>query len=181
MVSAALNWDFHPRRKNARLRMGIPASLVTIDGREQITLLDLSQTGARLCLSRSARLSNGVLKWLGFEAFGSAVWRDETVVGLQFDEPIALDWLLDTRAKLPSCLDEDADVRSFARAWVNGSVEAKDQVPASKLPARTVPHRAMGASSRLLTLDSGWDRAGTPFVIGGILFGLVAGYISCRF
>ena len=58
MATTAENFDFKPRRGKARLRTGIPAALVTMDGRQELSLVDLSESGARLALREAASSVN---------------------------------------------------------------------------------------------------------------------------
>ena len=97
MASDTLNWDFRPRRADARLRLGIEAEFVTVHGQYRDTLMNLSETGARVLFVSSEKVSDGVLKWMGFEAFCSTVWRADGNLGLCFEKPIDPAWLLETR------------------------------------------------------------------------------------
>lgn len=133
MANTAFNWDLKPRRAKARLRLGIPAELITIHGRCQVTLLDLSETGARIQYD-GERISDGVLKWLGYEAFGSVVRRDGHEIGLHFDTPIDHDWLLDTREWLSVIAQGEDELRRFAKEWATG-----DELQSS--PARVLGKR----------------------------------------
>lgn len=185
MASLAVSSDFHPRRGKARLRLGIPADLITVHGRHRVSLVDLSESGARLQCD-SARISDGVLKWLGYEAFGAVVWREGEEAGLHFDQPIEGAWLLDTRQWLPEIARETDGVRRFAKEWVAGDRAETAPRPTRHRRAQTLPHLAVvaDASVRDWKRQAGamnWLRAGKPFIFGGVVVGLIAGYASILF
>lgn len=112
--------DHQPRRAFARLRLGIPARLLSLDGQQWVTLVDLSQSGARVVLESTSRISGGLLRWLGFEAFGDPAWQAGEELALHFDEPIAPGWLFETRQRAPVELDRDLHARDAARDFVSG-------------------------------------------------------------
>lgn len=182
MTSAALPCDFRPRRGKARLRLGIPAGLLTVHGRTDVTLLDLSESGARLRYE-GERISDGVLEWLGFEAFGAIVRRDDGELGLRFDEPVTRDCVLDTRELVPTLPQDEDEVRTFAREWVGGRDGQRVSAHISGLRAETLRQRAVAGEFRAThraqaTGMRNWLRAAPPFVAGGVLVGLFAGYWS---
>lgn len=112
------------RRGHARLRLGIAAELMTLDGRKRVTLLDLSQSGARVRLNEPGRLRQAMLYWIEFEAFGLVVWQDGLQVGLEFEPPISEATVLATRSWQPSehVRQVRAEQRQFARNWATGRV-----------------------------------------------------------
>jgi hypothetical protein len=120
MASAALQAEHQPRRTYARLRLGVMARLLTLDGEQWVTLIDLSQGGARVALGASGKVTGGLLRWLGYEAFGDPVWQAGDELALHFDEPIASDWLIETRRRAPAELDYEVYARRVAREWVGG-------------------------------------------------------------
>ena len=183
MVAAAVNLDFEPRRGKARLRAGIAAELVSVNGRQKVSLVDLSQTGARLRVHDSEPLGRGVLKWMDFEAFGSVVRREGKDIGLQFEYPIDLAWVLDTKEWLSVRPRGKDEVREFARDWVHGHAAATAR--------RTIfgtRGRASAILSEIVVPSQGprqpnrtaieWCRAGMPFAFGGVLLGMIAGFWS---
>ena len=120
-MSAALQIDQKPRRAHSRLRLGIPARILSLDGLQRATLVDLSQSGARLQLDSPAKVGGGMLAWLGFETFGDAVWQVGDQMALHFDEPIPAAWVLATRQWAPT--EQRAErlrTRDAAREWVGG-------------------------------------------------------------
>ena len=182
MTSAALPCEFKPRRGKARLRLGISADLLTVHGRTGVTLLDLSETGARLRYEGD-RISDGVLEWLGFEAFGSIVRHVDGELGLRFDEPVTQDCVLDTRELVPTLPQGEDEVRTFARTWVGGRDGQRVSAHVSGLRAEVFRQRAVASEFRATHRKQAggmrnWLRAAPPFIAGGVLVGLFAGYWS---
>ncbi|HYD23859.1 MAG TPA: PilZ domain-containing protein [Croceibacterium sp.] len=105
-----------PRRAYSRLRVGIDASLDTLDGRQKVRLIDLSRAGAHVVLSQPETIREGVLRWLRFDTFGIAMWQAEDDVGLKFDRLLPLRVLDETRERAP------AVVLEMAQAWVTGNL-----------------------------------------------------------
>ena len=113
--------DQSPRRGYSRLRLGIAARLETIAGTQSVRLIDLSQNGARLILSQPGDIRDAVLTWLGFEAFGSVIWREDDQVGMHFAELVPIEQLLETRQRAPSVVREaELEAKAMAREWVAG-------------------------------------------------------------
>lgn len=176
MASAAIDLEFKPRRGKARLRTGIPAALVTMDGRQEISLVDLSESGAGILVADPGHIAGGVLQWMDYEVYGAVVRRVGKDVGLQFDEPIDPAWVLDTRMWLPELTDSKGQLRRFARDWVAGGAPQTERaqisgMPSSKYGTGGPPHSALKA----------WLRAGVPFVLAGALVGVIAGLASTFF
>jgi hypothetical protein len=97
------------------------ARLLTLEGEQWVTLVDLSQSGARVVLGASDKVSaGGLLRWLGYEAFGDPAWQFGDELALHFDEPIKADWLLETRRRAPVELSRDRHIRRVASEFVCG-------------------------------------------------------------
>ena len=96
------------RRQHARLRLGIPARLETLEGRYPVRLVDLSHGGAQIEMESEAPVREGVLSWMLFETFGIAAWQDGESVGLEFDRPLSRECLIATRKKAPEIMREAA-------------------------------------------------------------------------
>ncbi len=122
-MTIALQAEHQPRRAYSRLRLGIPARLLTLDGQQYVTLVDLSQSGARILLEASGKVTGGLLRWLGFETFGDPAWQTGGELALHFDEPIEAAWLIETRRRAPVELDCELLARQAAREWVSGRPE----------------------------------------------------------
>lgn len=113
------------RRDHQRLRLRLPAEMIVLAGTQPVLLLDLSQSGARLAIRSAPRFKQGYLRWLEFETFGETVWVEGNMFGLRFDEELAADILLRTRALAPDEWQRQSDEQSdevleYARAWATG-------------------------------------------------------------
>lgn len=112
------------RRHCSRLRVRLPARLVTHTETRRVILADLSLTGARLLTQGALRDGQeAVLEWDRHEAFGAVVWQEGPACGLLFFDPIDEATLMATRgiddaARLPQ--DREL-VRQIARQWVEGA------------------------------------------------------------
>lgn len=112
------------RRAHARLRVGIAARFETLDGQEAVRLVDLSQSGAHIVVTGAGEIRRGVLCWLQFEAFGDVVWRDGDDAGIEFEELLPIEQLMETRERAPSIVrDEALGDRLAARDFVAGSID----------------------------------------------------------
>lgn len=110
------------RRRHSRLRVCLPAKLVTLSGTVHATLLDVSFRGARLAVSRFVTPgSDAVLSWGKFEAFSRIAWCRGDQCGLDFDEPLHGDVLLATRDLADATPPTDT-TRQTAKAFVTGVV-----------------------------------------------------------
>jgi len=110
-----------PRRGHPRLWLGLPAWLQTLDGPQRVRLVDLSQSGAHLVLSRPDPLRQAFLSWLTFEAFGDIVWQRGYEAGIRFDRLLPLGHMVETRKSAPTVVREESrDVRVAAKNWVGG-------------------------------------------------------------
>jgi len=105
-----------PRRAFLRLHVGIDAYLDTLEGRQKVYLVDLSQSGAHVALSEPREVTEGVLSWLGFDTFAIAAWQRDDEVGLQFDRLLPLHYMVETRQRAPSL------VLDMAQDWVTGGL-----------------------------------------------------------
>jgi len=115
--------DQTPRRAHSRLRLGISARIETLDGKQRVRLLDLSQGGAHIVLSEPHDIRKAVLSWLRFETYGEVVWQEGQHIGLAFDRPLPLACLVETRQRAPTVVREEAmGVEQAARQWVAGTL-----------------------------------------------------------
>ena len=105
------------RRRHSRLRVHLPAKLITLDGTLSATLLNLSYSGAKLLLGTRAvrRGSSAVLNWGAFEAFCTVAWVTGGHCGLDFDEALHPQVLIATRdlADITPRLDANRKVSSW--------------------------------------------------------------------
>jgi hypothetical protein len=111
-----------PRRAYSRLRLGITAQLETLDGRQSVRLIDLSQGGAHIILSKPGDVRQGMLTWLHFETFSTLAWEEGEHVGLKFDKLLPLTVLVETRHLAPTVVRDEAMLaQEAARDWVAGT------------------------------------------------------------
>jgi PilZ domain len=110
------------RRRHSRLRLQLPARLITLEGTLHATLIDLSQTGAKVALDANApSRGDGFLAWGSFEIFCSIAWADHRLCGLVFDLPLPSEVLIATRNLGDTTPPVDAN-RAAARAWAAGVI-----------------------------------------------------------
>ena len=111
------------RRRHSRLRVHLPAKLITLDGTVSATLLNLSYSGAKLLLGAKAmrRGSSAVLNWGTFEAFCTVAWVAGGHCGLDFDEALGSQVLIATRDLADITPRVDAN-RAAAQEWAAGRV-----------------------------------------------------------
>ena len=122
MTDSPDDQDQAPRRAFLRLPLGISARLETLDGRQRVRLMDLSQGGAHVILSQAGDIRQAVLTWLHFETFGTVAWHDGQHLGLTFDKLLPLAVLVETRQRAPSVVREEAmSAELAAREWVAGT------------------------------------------------------------
>lgn len=110
------------RRNFARLRVGIAARFDTLDGTQKVRLVDLSQGGAHIILSKPGEPAAGLLTWLDFEAFGETAWREGEDLGLKFERLLPLSCLVATRKRAPSVVRAEELGEDLAQAWVSGEL-----------------------------------------------------------
>lgn len=115
------------RRRSPRLHLSVPAKLISVYETQNCTLLDISQTGARLALERPLGVeTSGYLRVGPIEVFATAVrmrMSDEGVGinGVEFDVRLSKPQVLAVRAYAENY--EMAERRAFlmhARDWVMG-------------------------------------------------------------
>ncbi len=86
------------RRADARLRLSLPAELITLDGQGHAVVENLSRTGARIATRMNLRpKSCCVMRWSGAEAFCTVRWSGGGRCGLVFDSPLSRDELMRAR------------------------------------------------------------------------------------
>ena len=111
------------RRRDSRLRVTVPARLITLTGHHKVALRDISQTGAKLSVPEQVRAGDdGVLEWLDFETFGSIIWTGGGFAGIAFDEELPVGALLTTRQKFDqgAFKTEEDIAREQAAEWCLG-------------------------------------------------------------
>ena len=119
MTDLSVDQDQAPDRAFPRLQLGISAQLETLEGRQRVRLMDLSQGGAHVILSAPASIKECVLTWIRFETFALVAWVDGKHVGLEFEKPLPLPVLVETRQRAPSVVREEEE--RVAKEWVQGA------------------------------------------------------------
>jgi len=111
------------KRSESRLRVRLPARLITHHGEYTVVLRDLSQRGASIERADLPQQSgDAVLIWGKYEAFGKVKWSGKNRCGMHFYDEIPPKWLIATR-DLDDLehLPEDRELhRQAAQAWVAG-------------------------------------------------------------
>ncbi|MEM9501014.1 MAG: PilZ domain-containing protein [Pseudomonadota bacterium] len=110
------------RRAAARLRLSIPARLLTVCETQRCVLLDLSRNGARVGLRRPLEVGDaGFLLFADFELFGGVVRSAKGINGLEFDVRLSDDDVLKVRRLADGyAFDERRALRAEVREWVEG-------------------------------------------------------------
>ena len=85
------------QRAHPRLRVRVPARLISFDGFLPATLLNLSHSGARIRTFRPVTFREAALQWLDYEAFGQIVWQANDMFGFAFETRLPVRCLMDTR------------------------------------------------------------------------------------
>jgi PilZ domain len=110
------------RRGCSRLRLRQPAELISLGGQVRCTLINLSQTGARIEISPAPRPgASAFLRFCGQEAFGAVVWSSPTACGLRFDDALTPKVMLAARDFAdanPQLVRQQFE--SSVRDWVSG-------------------------------------------------------------
>lgn len=114
------------RRGAARLRLAVPALVITTKANDPCVLLDLSRTGARIGMARPLDLGELLyLKIARLEVFAEVVRRHcgqaGGVNGLTFDEPLPDAAVLAVRHHAETFAQRERDsLRDQVRRWVSG-------------------------------------------------------------
>lgn len=110
------------RRAAARLRLALPAKLVTICETRTCVVSNLSQTGAQIGLERPLALGDAAfLQCGGIDQFGTIVRCRRGVNALHFEAPLTHDQVLAIRdfADNSDALERQS-LRQMARDWIAG-------------------------------------------------------------
>ena len=91
--------ELRGRRAEPRAYIQLPASVEALDGRNSVSLLDVSRTGARLEAADLPAVGKDVVLRCGaIDTFGTVVWNISGRCGVHFDEPIGGQDLMALRA-----------------------------------------------------------------------------------
>ena len=116
MVTPQPHESVDARRAHLRLSLGIGALFDTLDGRQHVRLIDLSQSGAQIILNGPKPVDKGVLTWLQFDTYAEVAWQERDQIGLTFDRLLPLPVMVETRTRAPWV------VRELAQSWVSGDL-----------------------------------------------------------
>lgn len=110
------------RRGAARLRLSIPARLVSLYEAHRCIVLDLSRSGARVSLDHPLDIGDGAFLHLGeIDHFASVVRQSEGANGLEFDVPLTEEQVLSVRQYAEGFEAQvKREWRERARDWVMG-------------------------------------------------------------
>ena len=81
------------RRHAPRVRLDMPARLITPEGTCPVMLENMSAGGAKIVLPEPVEFVVCVLRWMDRHAFADVVWREGAFVGVKFNEPISVETL----------------------------------------------------------------------------------------
>ncbi|KPP88589.1 PilZ domain-containing protein [Erythrobacter sp. HL-111] len=117
------------RRAAPRLRVSLPAQLISIEGNQPCVLMNLSRTGAQVALIDAVRRGEGaVLRCASLEVFGEVIRSEFGLNALRFEEALSDDQVLAIRHYYETF--EDRERRALidtARKWVTG--DTSDERP----------------------------------------------------
>lgn len=110
------------RRGDPRLRLTLPAELITLNGQGAAQIENLSLSGARVATHLALNPgSSCLLRWLDQEVFAIVKWARNNRCGLIFDEHLSEDTLLRTRnMEAQAQRVEEERWQHSARDFVNG-------------------------------------------------------------
>ena len=110
------------RRADSRLRLQLPAELITLDGPTRCRLENLSSRGAQLAIAGPLRIGKcGFLRCAGMENFGTVVWSDHAYCGVRFDTALSQQTLFAIRRMAETFTAEESKRNSAAiHDWVAG-------------------------------------------------------------
>lgn len=115
------------RRGAARLRLSIPAKLISLFATQRCILIDISRGGAQVGLAEPLRLGEDLcVEIAGLEPFGTVVRCDRGlhggVNGIAFEDWLSDEEVLSVRRFSENFLEvEQARLRREARKWITGA------------------------------------------------------------
>lgn len=110
------------RRSAPRLRLSLPARLITIDGNQPCILLNLSRSGAQVALFEALRTGeSAVLRCASIDVFGDIVRCEIGLNALRFETELRDENVLAIRRYADSYAEnERRSLVETARNWVTG-------------------------------------------------------------
>lgn len=115
--------ELRGRRSEMRACLVLPASAEAISGLLNVTLLDVSMTGARVEGFRlPAAGKDIVLRCGSVDAFGTIAWAASGRCGIHFEEPVTVEQLSELRAMAAEADSAPMTVaeRQACDDWLNG-------------------------------------------------------------
>ncbi len=112
------------RRAAARARLALPGRAVSFDGTKSCLVLDVSQTGAQIGCEDVPKVgAMVVIEVSSVELFGTVAWVRGNHYGLDFDEPLAHETVVDLRHQADAFdRTERARLLKLAEEFVVGRV-----------------------------------------------------------
>ena len=110
------------RRGAPRLRLSIPAKLMTVSETRRCVLLDVSRSGARIGIAKPIEEGDaGFLRFSDFDLFATVARTEDGRNGLEFDVELSDDDVLAIRRYAETYeMSERTALMDEARAWVTG-------------------------------------------------------------
>ena len=111
------------RRSQSRLRVRLPARVITLSGTFSAILADLSMGGARIQMERALKPgAEAVLQWGPYEAFGEICWVGDGLCGIRFHDFLSPRTVVATRdLDDTEHLGSDRELtRETVREWAEG-------------------------------------------------------------
>ena len=110
------------RRAAARLRLSLPATLVTIYETRRCIVSNLSETGAQIGVENPLALGDSAfLQCAGLDQFATIVRVNKGVNALHFEVPLTHDQVLAVRSVAENFAEiERRGFRQIARDWITG-------------------------------------------------------------
>ena len=115
------------RRAAPRLRLSLPARLVAVDRVHSCVLLNLSRSGAQVAIHDAMAIGEGAMLQCGdIDHFVIVARQEPGLNGLQFDEEISDDLVLDIRRYHENYeTHERRALVDKVRKWVNGEEDPR--------------------------------------------------------
>lgn len=114
------------KRSAPRARIGLQATLETLDSRRSVLLENLSATGARIQLADPPRPGSDVIIQCGkIDVMARVIWASRDTCGIHFDDPAKLDDILQLKAESERIARSGythAQIRA-AEDWQHGHVD----------------------------------------------------------
>ncbi|WP_324827128.1 hypothetical protein [Qipengyuania zhejiangensis] len=113
-----------------RVALGVLGHLETLEGRKRVEIMDLSQGGAHAVFldeADAAKLdvNDCVLRWLGFDAFGTVTRRDGAHLAIAFDELLRPGVIKETNKQAALVVRNEFGERKLrSRLWAKGIYSA---------------------------------------------------------